>query len=80
MSVNIKGKSVFVDVFRVAEVGLCSVDDIMGLNCVQRILIGEGESVICFRPTEINVQSFMLHRLFSFLVLESVASSGDLLF
>jgi len=80
MGVDVKRKSVFVDVFRVAEVGLSSVDDILALDCVQGILIIEVESVICLRPTEINVQSLMLHRLFSFLVLESVAFSGDLLF
>lgn len=80
MSVNVKSESVFVDVFRVAEVCLSSVDDILGCECVHRILIIEVESIICFRPTEINVQSFMLHRLFSFLALESVAFSGDLLF
>ena len=80
MCMNIKCKSVFVDVFRVAEMCLSSVDDILGLNCVQRVLICEVESVICFRQTEINVQSFMLHRLFSFLVLKFFAFFGDLLF
>ena len=59
---------------------LSGVDDILGLDCVQCVLISKIESIICFRPTEINVQSFMLHRLFSFLVLESVAFFGDLLF